>query len=425
MTMDLSFIDNDSPPVEKQDTIDSKTQQRYRIFKKNSPFLYDYILTSPLLWPSLTVLFFPDLELLQSPNQPNGTARTVSQRLLLGTFTSGQAIDAISIDLFEYHDKLNESMNTDQWNYNQERQEFELTTVSRSKLLRLQTIHHDGDINKLIYMPQNPDVIASVNNTGDLLIFNRTKHSTLKKNSSNAKANEPQLRLVSDNIASSEMFAVDWNIQKEGLIVSGSMNGSLNVHDIRENYNSKEANCIRLFWSRNDSESINDVRWVPDHDSIFVSGDDLGVIALTDIRSGILALESHNSGISVNSVSINPMDTYCFASGNSEGRIELWDLRNFKSHIAQISSHTDAITQLKWHPKFKCVLGSSSADRLVRVFNLASSSKQQLLFNHEGHMLGVNDFDWSKHIDWMIASVADDNSVHVWHPAKHLLPVFY
>lgn len=417
------------PPLEELEAIDTKTQHRYRVFKKNSPFLYDYLFTSSLLWPSLTVLFFPDLELpsndANTTNNAKNALNFVTQRLLIGTFTTGQAIDAIAIDLFAYHNSLNQNINIDQWNYNQEKQEFELTTIPKTKLNRLQTIYHDGDVNKLAYMPQNPDVIASVNNVGDLLIYNRTKHSTIKKATDELKANVPELRLVEQKGGScAEIFAVDWNKQKEGLIVSGTMDGQLNVHDIRADYDKRESGCIKPFWNRNDPEGINDVEWVPDHDSLFVSGDESGRIAFTDIR-----LENHSpisvkkTGNAINSISINPHESFCLATGDSNGVIDLWDLRNLNTNIRQISRHTDSITQLKWHPTFKSVLGSSSADRLVKLYNVANTT-ESLLFTHEGHMLGVNDFDWSKHVDWMVASVADDNSVHIWQPASHLLPTF-
>lgn len=418
--MDTSTRDIDLPDSE---AIDLKTQLRYRIFKKNSPFLYDYVLTSPLVWPSLTVLFLPDLEIQQPGTSSSANSQAVIQRLLLGTFSSGQAIDSIAIDLLLYHDKLNLSISIDQWNYNAEKQEFELTTIPKTKLVRMQTINHDGDVNKLTYMPQNPDVIASANNVGDLCIFNRTKHATILTN--NAKANKPQLRLVSlgEHICS-EIFAADWNKQKEGLIVSGSMGGQLNVHDIREGYTNRKNDCIGLFWTgtTKGSKGVNDVEWFPHHHSIFVSGEDDGVVSLTDIRTSENPRRS-SSGVAVNSVSINPHDNFCLAIGSSDGRIDLWDLRKLGDRIFQISDHSDAITQVKWNPKYKSVLGSCSADKLVKLFNVANAIKP-LIFSHEGHMLGVNDFDWSRHVDWMVASVADDNSVHLWQPASHILPVF-
>lgn len=41
------------------DNIESKIAEEYRIWKKNSPFLYDVVLTHLLEWPSLTVSWLP------------------------------------------------------------------------------------------------------------------------------------------------------------------------------------------------------------------------------------------------------------------------------------------------------------------------------------------------------------------------------
>ena len=42
----------------------------------------------------------------------------------------------------------------------------------------IQRINHDGEVNRARYMPQNPDLIATKAVTGEVLIFDRTKHSS-------------------------------------------------------------------------------------------------------------------------------------------------------------------------------------------------------------------------------------------------------
>jgi hypothetical protein len=37
--------------------------EEYKIWKKNTPFLYDLVLTHALVWPSLSVQWFPDRRL--------------------------------------------------------------------------------------------------------------------------------------------------------------------------------------------------------------------------------------------------------------------------------------------------------------------------------------------------------------------------
>ena len=55
--------------------------EEYRIWKKNTPFLYDLVITHALEWPSLTVQWLPDRK------EPPGKDYSV-QKLILGTHTS-------------------------------------------------------------------------------------------------------------------------------------------------------------------------------------------------------------------------------------------------------------------------------------------------------------------------------------------------
>jgi len=55
--------------------------EEYKVWKKNSPFLYDLVMTHSLEWPSLTVQWLPDIS--RPPD------RDVSvHKLILGTHTS-------------------------------------------------------------------------------------------------------------------------------------------------------------------------------------------------------------------------------------------------------------------------------------------------------------------------------------------------
>eukprot|EP00850_Spirogloea_muscicola_P022410 SM000292S11265 [mRNA] locus=s292:84556:85301:- [translate_table: standard] len=55
--------------------------EEYKIWKKNTPFLYDLVITHALEWPSLSVQWLPDKQ------EPAGKDYSV-QRLILGTHTS-------------------------------------------------------------------------------------------------------------------------------------------------------------------------------------------------------------------------------------------------------------------------------------------------------------------------------------------------
>lgn len=55
--------------------------EEYKIWKKNTPFLYDLVITHALEWPSLTVQWLPDRD------EPPGKDYSV-QKMILGTHTS-------------------------------------------------------------------------------------------------------------------------------------------------------------------------------------------------------------------------------------------------------------------------------------------------------------------------------------------------
>jgi len=73
-------------PVEKQEDQDAVEEkiinEEYKIWKKNSPFLYDLVVTHAFEWPTLTIQWLPDII------SPEGKDYTF-QRLLIGTHTSG------------------------------------------------------------------------------------------------------------------------------------------------------------------------------------------------------------------------------------------------------------------------------------------------------------------------------------------------
>lgn len=57
--------------------------EEYKIWKKNTPFLYDLVMTHALEWPSLTAQWLPDV------TRPEGKDHSL-HRLILGTHTSDE-----------------------------------------------------------------------------------------------------------------------------------------------------------------------------------------------------------------------------------------------------------------------------------------------------------------------------------------------
>jgi histone-binding protein RBBP4 len=109
-------------------------------------------------------------------------------RLLLGTHTSGQAQDHLQIATVHLPKR---DAHLDR---NDERGEMGGHTIpSTPKIQIIQKIIHPGEINKARYMPQNPDLIATKCTSGEILIYDRTKHSSEPERNGQAK---PDIRLV-------------------------------------------------------------------------------------------------------------------------------------------------------------------------------------------------------------------------------------
>lgn len=55
----ISMIELENRTEEENEKL---INEEYKMWKKNSPFLYDLVVTHALEWPSLTCQWFPDVE---------------------------------------------------------------------------------------------------------------------------------------------------------------------------------------------------------------------------------------------------------------------------------------------------------------------------------------------------------------------------
>lgn len=69
---------------EQQESGLDQLEEDYAVWKKNTPFLYDLVISHPLEWPSLTVHWVP----LPAPLSHDSDPSLAVHRLVLGTHTS-------------------------------------------------------------------------------------------------------------------------------------------------------------------------------------------------------------------------------------------------------------------------------------------------------------------------------------------------
>lgn len=391
--------------------------EEYKIWKKNTPFLYDLVITHALEWPSLTVQWLPDKKTFEGRDYS-------TQRLILGTHTSEGEQNLLMIAEVELP---LEDTELDNRQYDEEKNEVGGFGTPHGKVHIKQQINHDGEVNRARYMPQDPFIIATKTVSAEVYVFDYSKHDS--KPSSDGQC-RPDLRLTGHK---TEGYGLAWSPFHNGHLLSGSDDAQICLWDIsgvpRTN-RSLEAKTIYV----QHQGVIEDVAWHQHHGDIFGSvGDDKQLI-LWDTRKpprdGVMvAAEAHTA--EVNCIAFNPHNPHVLATGSADKTVALHDWRNLSQRLHVFESHSEEVFQVGWSPKHETILSSCGADRRVMIWDLSRIGDEQtpedaedgppeLLFIHGGHTSKISDFSWNSNDDWVIASVAEDNILQVWQMAENV-----
>ncbi|CCH44707.1 putative WD repeat-containing protein [Wickerhamomyces ciferrii] len=340
-----------------------------------------------------------DLETQESIDEKN---KRHKYRLLTGTFTSGQKEEYLQLGSVSVKSEVEE---VDISKYDPDLEgDFD------------QKILHQGDINRARYMPQKPDLISTINNNGEVFIFDKTKH-----------ASQPSDEFKFDIKLSShkkEGFGLSWNNHKEGQLLTCSIDGSTKLWDITKFSKKTKIIDSPVHDYKTDSQGTNDVSWLPQHDSIFSSVGEDNIIKIFDTRTNEIIkssnIKSHAGGI--NGLSFNLHNEYCLSTADSNGIINIWDIRDLETSIFSINGHEGSISTLQFNPNKPQILATAgSEDNFVKLWDLGKPENDQLIFLHGGHMLGINDISWNPHDTWMISSVSNDNTLQIWKPSQKII----
>ena len=391
----------------------------YKIWKKNTPFLYDMVMTHALEWPSLTVQWLP---YKQQPNE--STSDYVTHRLILGTHTSDEQNHLVIAKL----QLPTEDTRYDSSKYEAERGEFGGFGAVTGKVEVEIRINHDGEVNRARYMPQQPHIIATKSPSSDVFIFDYTKHPSTPDEK---KGFIPNLRLTGHT---KEGYGLSWNPTTEGHLLSASDDQTVCLWDVNSSSMAKGGALRAKSIFKAHNAVVEDVAWHVLHESIFGSVGDDHKLMIWDTRSPEAnrpsqIVEAHNA--EVNCLSFNPYSEFILATGSADKTVALWDLRNLKLKLHSFESHKDEIFQVQWSPHNETILASSGTDRRLHIWDLSKIGEEQspedaedgppeLLFIHGGHTAKISDFSWNATEPWVIASVSEDNIMQVWQMADNI-----
>ncbi|KDN52865.1 putative chromatin assembly factor 1 subunit C [Tilletiaria anomala UBC 951] len=390
------------------------SNEEYKIWKKNSPFLYDLVVTHALEWPTLTTQWFPDKD-------TTSTKGYSTHRILLGTHTSGQDQNYLQIAQVQLP-LANEEL--DQAKYDDDKGEIGSYGGTQARVKIIQRINHDGEINRARYCPQNPDLIATRSLTGATWIFDRTKHSSNPAPDGKCR---PDIILTGQK---KEGYGLAWNVKKQGEIIAASEDTTVAWWDINK-YQKGNSTLEPLAKFKGHSAIVEDCAWHNFSQTLFVSVGDDRQMLVWDTRETPEKpkhrVEAHTG--EVNAVAFSPANEYILCTGSSDKTVRLWDLRNLKNPLHALEGHTDEILSLAFSPTNETVLASASADRRVNIWDLsligaeqtpddAEDGPPELLFQHGGHTARPTDICWSPHDPWHMVTAAEDNVVQIWRPSR-------
>jgi histone-binding protein RBBP4 len=298
-------------------------------------------------------------------------------RLLLGTNTSGKDKESIIIARVNMPTRSE----TDPRDYNVDLGEVGGygSTVDVFKWEIIQTMQHPGEVNKARYMPQNPEIIASMVGSGSddvksgtVLIFDRTKHP-LKPTSFN-----PQMQLVGHT---QEGYGLSWNPKQEGILASASNDKTVRLWNIKDGFSKKNANnhpSERTLTHH--TAPVNDVEFHPRDPNILASVSDDRTLQIIDLRGNKPAMKIQAHADSVNCLNWHPDASFnhVILTGSSDNSIGLWDpRRGQKGKLHSFESHNDDVIRVEWNPHCISMFASASYDRRVCIWDVSKIGGEQ------------------------------------------------
>ncbi|GBE60244.1 chromatin assembly factor 1 [Babesia ovata] len=393
----------------------------YYVWRRNAPFLYDALLVHRLDWPSLVVDFVADAVY----KSRNGIT---AHKVLFGTHTSNSDVEyavvgEIKMPVAGVRSNLTCCENFNGFfSYHKTHRLAVLGHPMPSLDIKANLVH-PGEVNRIVHSPTNQFHFVTHTCFGDLLLFDYSKHPSTPRTTAKAA---PQVVLTGGH--SADGFGASW--ADDSKIVSVATDGSVCLWDVNAPSQAVEdtgryvdgTKCVRPVTKFEMKDSpFNDVEVLPTRKHLYMAVSDDYVSRLFDMRtdnsSGNAQVEL-KSEAEVNCLSFNTFNDNIVATGESDGTVCVWDIRQPKEAMLWLSHHKKSVTQVEFCPAAAGMLASSSEDQQVCVWEI--STEENLRFIHVGHRGAVSDLSWLKAASmkngFTLASVGTDNALHCFTP---------
>lgn len=312
----------------------------YKIWKKNTPFLYDFVMTHSLEWPSLTCQWLPTMK---------SAGDQLSQfSLLIGTHTTGEQnyvmvasvnlpkSDAVIDNRTSNKENTNNKPTVPAARFDSEKNElggFGHANTGVGKIEIRMKIKHEGEVNRARYMPQNHFIVATRGPSPELYIWDFSKHPSFPKDDDSPFC--PQGVCVGHL---KEGYGLAWSKHKEGHLISGGEDCRIQLWDVNSAIGSKSETGTQikpLSVFNGHTDVVEDVDWHHRDPNMVGSVGDDKCIMLWDVREKNPSKPVHRVGNAhggdVNCISFNPINEFVLATGSADKTVAVWDMRNLKA----------------------------------------------------------------------------------------------
>ncbi|KAF5745357.1 WD-40 repeat-containing protein MSI3-like [Tripterygium wilfordii] len=301
---------------EEQEATPEQLEEEFSVWKKNTPFLYDLVISHPLEWPSLTIHWNPSWV-----PQPYAADPSFSvHKLVLGTHTSDDVPNFLMIA--DAVLPTSESEGNCDGN-------GEITVMPKVEIA--QKIHVDGEVNRARWMPQNSAIVGAKTSGSEVYVFDCTKQAEKQQ----GVDCYPDLRLRGHD---KEGYGLSWSPLREGYLLSGSHDQKICLWDVSAMAQNKVLDAMHVYEAH--ESVVEDVSWHLKNEKLFGSvGDDCQLI-IWDLRTNEKQQSVKAHEREVNYISFNPFNEWILATASSDATVGLFDMRKLDVPLHALGGHT-------------------------------------------------------------------------------------
>lgn len=397
------------------------------------PTTYDFLHAMRVEWPCLS------FDVLRDEKGEGRTAFPHEMRLVAGTQADVGGKNALVVaKLTNLHQgkhgkkAAQKPDDSDEEMESSDSEDEEETEEERPRL-HARMVTHSGGVNRIRAMKQMPSVVATWSETGHVQVWDLRSQIQAIEEEVPEDAAKPKgtVHMAPAHVFSGhkeEGFALDWSPVVEGRLLSGDCKWAIHLWERGEGGRW----MVDRTPFHGHQASVEDLQWSPTEGNVFASCSVDKTIKIWDTREkkkSALGIQASETDINV--ISWNCIATPMLASGDDQGILRIWDLRNFTEggHVAYFKYHTGPVTSVEWSPFESSSLASSSEDHQVAVWDLAverdaeeeaeamqvnegqaeapEELPAQLMFVHQGQK-DVKELHWHPQIPGALLTTSSD-----------------